>query len=109
MWFPIDDKAHSDDLWRRSNDGLAAAGLYALAGSYSMDHLTDGHVPFWFVAGITGGKRAATYLITQAIWVAVDDGYQFIEWPEKLTRTGVFRQRELARKRKADERERREK
>ncbi len=105
MWFPIDDKAHSDDVWRRSNDGTVAMGVYALCGSYAMDHLTDGHIPSWFVAGITGGKRAASYLMQQKIWVAVDDGYQWVEWPEKLTRAGVERERKLARERKARQRE----
>jgi hypothetical protein len=44
-WYPIDDKAYADERFRRV--GPEGCSLYAFAGSYCMDHLTDGFVPDW--------------------------------------------------------------
>ena len=56
-WFNVDDKAHSDPLFRQV--GLDGFGLFAAAGSWCMDHLTDGYVPLWFIEGWPGGPEAA--------------------------------------------------
>jgi len=89
MWFPIDDKAHSDDRFRRA--GLNAAGLYAMAGSYCADQLTDGFVPDWFVRQFPNGSRSAQRLITERIWARVSgdgnvSGYRFVDLPHSVTR-----------------------
>jgi hypothetical protein len=91
-WFNVDDKSHSDDRFRRA--GLDGFGLYAAAGSFCMDQLTDGFVPDWFVNGWPGGKKAARNLVLVALWAHVDGGFQYVEWKETLTRSYVQKQRE---------------
>lgn len=98
-WFPVDDTAHSADAFRRSP--LAAAGLYAMAGSWCMDQLTDGAVPAWFVQSWTGGSKAADWLVRRRFWAAVSDGYQFVEWPEFISRKVVEAKRQKNRDKQA--------
>lgn len=67
----------------------AAAGLYYLAGSWCMSQIynrrgesaipDDWFVPDWFVAGITGGKRHANYLVRVGKWKRVPAGYQYLQ------------------------------
>lgn len=88
-WFPFDDKAHSDDRFRRA--GLAAVGLYVMAGAYCADQLTDGFVPDWFVRQFANGSRTVRILIAEGLFKrrAGDggvNGYQFVDFPEALTR-----------------------
>ncbi len=88
-WFPFDDKAHSDDRFRRA--GLAAVGLYAMAGAYCADQLTDGFVPDWFVRQFANGSRTVRVLVAEGLLTRRAgeggvNGYQFVEFPESLTR-----------------------
>lgn len=100
-WYPIDDKAHSADAFRRQPQRICPAGLYALAGSWCMDHLTDGAVPAWFVTSWPGGAKAAGWLVKCGMWVAVSDGYHFVEWPEFITRKAVDLKRQKNRDKQA--------
>lgn len=102
-WFNIDDKAHSDDRFNRAE--LDGCGLFAVAGSYCMDHLTDGFVPRWFVKQRPGGLRAAKKLVAVGLWAVVEDGYQFVEWKEALTREYVEAKKEKWREDKRQWRE----
>jgi hypothetical protein len=88
-WFPFDDKAHSDDRFRRA--GLAGVGLYAMAGAYCADQLTDGFVPDWFVRQFANGSRTVRILIAEGLLTRRAgeggvNGYQFVDFPESLTR-----------------------
>jgi hypothetical protein len=105
MWFPIDDKAHSSDVFRDAKGLICPAGLYAMAGSWCMDHLTDGFVPAWFVAGWRGGNKAADWLVQHAAWIPVEAGFHFVNWPNFITRTEVEQRREKNRKRQQKYRE----
>jgi hypothetical protein len=64
-WFNVDDKSHSDNRFRQV--GLDGCGLYAVAGSYCMDQLTDGFVPDWFIKSWPGGPKAAEKLVSAGI------------------------------------------
>lgn len=86
-WFNIGDECHDDPRFREV--GLAGCGLFAIAGSYCMDQLTDGFVPKWFVKSWPGGTKAAKKLVAAGIWANVDGGCQYVEWKEALTRAYV--------------------
>ena len=101
-WFNVDDKAHCDDRFRQI--GLDGFGLFAAAGSYSMDELTDGFVPDWFVTSWRGGPSAAKKIVAARLWARTQHdglkGYQFVEWKEALTRKYVLAARAKDRNRK---------
>ena len=99
-WFNVGDEEHSDPNLRDA--GLDGFGLYAAAGSYCMNHLTEGFVPDWFVKGWPGGIKAAKKLIAVGIWARVEQGYRYIEWRQET------REKVLARKAKWREDKRRQ-
>lgn len=78
-WFRVDDNLafHAKVIAA----GNAAMGLWVRAGSYSMQQLTDGHVPL-DVARLLGKKSEADRLVTVGLWTERDDsgGYDFHEW-----------------------------
>lgn len=66
--------------------GLAAFGLWAAAGAYSMRELTDGWVPDYWVQTWPGGKKQATALVQVGLWYREPrhglPGYQFHDWTD---------------------------
>lgn len=66
--------------------GLAAAGLWAMAGAYSMapTNLTDGWIPDHWVQGWPGGRKSAVRLVEVGLWRKEArhgiPGYQFHDW-----------------------------
>lgn len=92
-WFNADDKMHSHPKIRAA--GLEAIGLWTVAGTYSTDYLTDGHVPQWFVDSWPRGKTLAGKLIKADLWVSTEEGYQFRSWTEyQQTRDEVLEKKE---------------
>lgn len=90
--------------------GLPAAGLWALAGAYSMRELTDGWVPEYWVQTWPSGKKHATSLITVGLWRKEAKhglpGYQFRDWTDyQRTAASVQREREEGRARARRSRE----
>jgi hypothetical protein len=82
--------------------GNPAMGLWVMAGSWSSQQLTDGHVPEWFVAGFRYGPRDAAALVTTGLWTPAPGGWQFHEWDQSNpTRAQVEARRESDRKRKS--------
>ena len=81
MWFRVDDKLHDHRKARRA--GKAAMGIWVLAGSWSMDNLTDGFVPDDVL--LRWGTRAdASRLVAAGLWF-VDEfegeqGWRFHDW-----------------------------
>jgi hypothetical protein len=63
-WFRVDDTLAAHPKTRRA--GLAAMGLWTVAGSWSSQQLTEGFVPDWFVATWPQGKKLAAQLVTPA-------------------------------------------
>lgn len=64
--------------------GLAAAGLWSLAGAYAMRELTDGWVPDYWVNTWPAGKRQAGVLVKVGLWQHAErrgiPGYSFHDW-----------------------------
>lgn len=80
-WFKVDDKLHDHRKARKA--GKAAMGVWVLAGSWSMDNLSDGFVPEDVL--LRWGTRAdAIKLVAAGLWdTAVregEKGWQFHDW-----------------------------
>lgn len=82
--FRVADTAPDHLKMRRA--GLAAAGLWSLAGAWAMRELTDGWVPeYWVLTWPQGGKHAAT-LVEIGMWQPEEQhglpGYRFRDWTD---------------------------
>lgn len=64
--------------------GLAAAGLWSMAGAYSMRELTDGWVPEYWVLTWPGARPAVKKLVEVGLWSKEArlgiPGYRFHDW-----------------------------
>jgi hypothetical protein len=97
-WFKVDDKIHSHPKARRA--GLAAMGLWSLAGSHCMDYLTDGVVERWFVESWANGEELAERLVLVGLWDEHPEGWQFHDWGEyQPTREKVLSERAATKER----------
>jgi len=102
-FFNVDDQFHSHPKQRRA--GLAAVGLWTLAGSHCRAYKSDGFVPAWFVEDRgREAKRAAEQLINAGLWMHCEEageiGYRFHDWLDINSASDeVERQREKARER----------
>ena len=91
-WFKVDDNFafHAKVLAA----GNAAIGLWARAGAWSMQTLTDGCVPH-NVARQLGTRAEAKRLVECGLWIEKDDGYEFHEWNQRQpSRAKVYADRE---------------
>ena len=109
-WFKVDDTLHGHPKPRTA--GLAAMGLWSLAGSYSCQYVTEGFVPDWFVTGWPSGKKHAAALVAADMWdVGEKDGqpgWWFHDWEHyQMTRDEIERDRALNRERQKKFREKR--
>lgn len=109
-WFKVDDTLHSHPKARRA--GVAAMGLWSLAGAYSCAYKEDGFVPEWFATSWPNGKTLASKLVCAELWDAGEKngvaGWWFHDWEDyQLTAEEIERDRELARKRQQRLRENR--
>jgi hypothetical protein len=81
-WFKVDDTLHSHPKTRRA--GLAAMGLWVIAGSYSCQYVTEGFIPDWFVSGQKSGHKHAALIVAAGLWFRAErdgePGYQFHDW-----------------------------
>jgi len=107
-WFKVDDTLHSHPKPRRA--GLAAMGLWSLAGSHCMAYKTDGFVPDWYVSSWPNGRKLATQLVVAGMWEpAVIDGemgWTFHDWTDfQMTSDEIEADREYARERQRRHRE----
>lgn len=76
-WFNVDD---GFAFHRKAvKAGNAALGLWTRAGSWCAQQLTDGFVPDEIVL-VLGSVSQAGRLVSAALWMKVDGGYQFHEW-----------------------------
>lgn len=80
-WFKVDDRMHAHPKPRRA--GLAAIGLWTVAGSWSADQVQEGFVPDWFVQGWRA-RRHAAQLVDAGLWrTGLKDGeagWWFHDW-----------------------------
>jgi len=103
-WFRVDDTLAAHPKTRRA--GLAAMGLWTVAGSWSSQQLTEGFVPTWFVETWPQGKKLAAQLVRAGYWetaeIEDEQGWQFHDW----TDANPTAEKEKDRRRKARERQR---
>lgn len=111
-WFKVDDTLHSHPKTRRA--GLAAMGLWVVAGSYCSQYVTEGFVPNWFVSGQRNGHKIAASIVAAGLWDKSskdgEQGYQFHDWEHfQMTKDEVeadrAHNRERQRRHRAKQRE----
>lgn len=97
-WFKIDDGFHGHPKVIRLP--LEAVGLWALAGTWCADYLTDGALPMGAMLRLGGTVELADMLVEVNLWVRTDTGYRFREWePYQPTKEQVLAEREAAKAR----------
>jgi hypothetical protein len=78
-FFPVDDRFHSHP--KTAAVSLAAIGLWALAGSWANEHLTDGDVPAHMIPSLSrGATELADELVAVGLWRRTKAGYRFHQW-----------------------------
>lgn len=95
-WFKVSDDLPSKLATTRIPRAhrRAALGLWVLAGAWSAQQLTDGHIPTYMLEELSGTPEDAAWLVTAEYWVEVNDGWQFVEWaPEQPLREVVLETR----------------
>lgn len=106
VWFKVDDKLHDHRKIRQA--GVAAMGLWVLAGSWSSDNLTDGFVPETVLRRWEHNyRRLSEKLVSANLWSAEtvegEPGYRFHNWGERQpTSSDVEERRSEARQRMAE-------
>ena len=102
-WFKMDDKFHSSEPVRRipREIRMAACGLFAVAGTWSADHLKDGLVPDFMLEEWGATIEQAQALVKVGLWRKARNGYRFREWsPWQPTRAEIELNRAQERDRK---------
>ncbi len=80
-WFKVDDSLHSHP--KTMAVSLAAVGLWAVAGSWSSDHLTDGFIPDHMVTLLSRGQaELPKELCAAGLWKRTRGGFRFHQWHE---------------------------
>lgn len=100
-WFPVDDTAAFHPKLVAA--GNTAIGMWARAGAWCAQQLTDGFVPDHMI-GALGNTAQARQLVNVGLWTREDGGYQFHEWDapgRNLTRKEIEAKRAEERERKA--------
>jgi hypothetical protein len=102
--FRVGERFHSDSKARKvAAKAPAALGLWAIAGSWSADKLSEGFVddddlPWLFPDAVT----LAAELVAAGLWKRVKGGHQFVDWlDDNPSKDQVLKEREAARKRMA--------
>jgi len=79
-WFKVDDGFAFHP--KAVAAGNAACGLWARAGSWCAQQLTDGHVPKHMLAALGGKPKDAAALVAVGLWEATGTGWKFHQWNE---------------------------
>jgi hypothetical protein len=116
-WFKVDDTLHGHP--KAHDAGLAAIGLWTLAGSYCSQYVTEGHVPAFFVTGWRA-RKLADRLAAMGLWHECGhaceccpqprdpNGWVFHDWEHyQQTKEEIERDRTLNRERQKKFREKR--
>ena len=104
-WFLVDDQFHSHPKTLATEP--AALGLWAVAGSWSSAHLTDGVVPDDVLPRLLpDAVKLAEALVGSGLWRRARGGYKFTGVTEKIpTRKAVENERKAAAERQRRSRE----
>ena len=106
-WFRMDDSIY--DHPKMDDVSLAAAGLWALAGTYCARHLTDGVVSLRAIQRLGGDAVLAAELVAAGLWRATSDGWIFHDWHDyQPSRADILAEREKAKQRQKAWRDKRE-
>lgn len=98
-WFVVDDRWHSHPKVQALS--LGAAGLWAKAGSWCMDYLTDGKIGRATVVALGGNDALASELVCADLWDVDADGWIFHDWFDmQRSRKDVMKKRKDDRVRK---------
>lgn len=100
-WFKVDDQFWAHPKVILLSD--SAIALWVKAGTWSAQHLTDGHVPVGALRLLQAQRRHADELVQAGLWLCHhDDGWLFHQWSEwQPTRAEVLERRERWKKKKA--------
>ena len=80
-WFKVDDAFHGHPKVMELSP--AAVGVWALAGSWCANYLTDGEIKTNVVRRMGATDEMIQELVTSGLWVDLGDGtYQFKNWGE---------------------------
>lgn len=104
-WFKVDDGFHSSRKVLRipKRNRFAAIGLWAVAGSWAADQLTDGHIPDYMVKEWGAPPAAPESLVNAGLWERTSDGYLFYNWHEyQPSKQDVDAERAASRERMRD-------
>lgn len=115
-WFKVDDTLHGHPKSRGA--GLAAMGLWSLAGAYSSAYKQSGFVPADYVKTWPNGPKLARTLHDWGLWHDDTDacecipedrkigGWYFHDWADyQMTADEIERDRDLARRRQRKRRD----
>lgn len=76
--FKVDDKFYSCP--QAVSSGLAAIGLWTIAGSWSIQYQTFGFIPEGALRALGGSRELAERLVETGLWESVDGGWKFVRW-----------------------------
>lgn len=98
-WGKVDDNlAFHPKVIQAGNEAM---GLWVRALSWSMQVLSDGHIPSGMVSAFCGDD-AAKKLVDAGLWIEQNDGFQFRDWAEyQPTKETVLAERAAAKARMA--------
>lgn len=103
VWFNVDDGLTTNPkvLSIPRAERLGVIGLWAMAGSWCGQHLTDGAVPRFMLDEWGGSEEQAAHLVEVGMWRKTSKGYQFANWDEyQQTKSEVEEKRRKERERK---------
>lgn len=109
-WFKVDDGFHASRklLMIHKRARFGAAGLWAIAGSWCGDQLTDGFVPDYIITQFGAPPSAPQALVDSGLWERTQGGYVFYKWGEyQPSKEDVDADRAASRERMANLRARR--
>jgi len=82
MWFKVDDSfpQHPKVLAIPRRDRAATIGLWALAGIWCSQQLTDGYLAEHMVEELAGTRKQADLLVKVNLWEPAEGGYQIHDY-----------------------------
>lgn len=104
-WFKVDDGFHASRklLMIPKRTRFAAAGLWAIAGSWCADQLTDGNIPDYMIKELGAPPAAPLALVDCGLWERAHGGYVFRNWHEyQPSKQDVDAERAASRERMRD-------
>lgn len=81
-WFKVDDAFHASRKVRSipPRQRFAAVGLWAIAGSWCSQEMTDGHVPDYMIREWGATEKVVDALVDCGLWERGESGYRIVNW-----------------------------